>query len=128
MANHTDVLRDLRRRSPEIEAVAIISVEGVMLDSCHEADASPDHLAQMSAALLGFGDRITRELGRGGLDHAVLRGQSGFVVLLSLDEIRVLMALLRDEAVLGLALLDLRRAKSDLAALHVEESEMEAAS
>ena len=120
-----DPLRDLRSRSPEFEAIAIVSVEGVMLDSCLGDAADADHLSAMSAALIGFGDRITRELGRGALDHAILGGSSGLVLLMALDEAQVLIALLHEDANLGLALLDLRRAKADLAALPLASGEME---
>ena len=113
-------LRDLRTNCPECESLAVVSVEGVMLASCLGDGADDDQLAAMSAALVGFGDRITRELGCGTLDHAVLRGKTGFVALMSLDESSALISVLREDANLGLALLDLRRTARDLQALDLE--------
>jgi predicted regulator of Ras-like GTPase activity (Roadblock/LC7/MglB family) len=71
----------------------------------------------MSAAMLSLGERIATELGRGSLEQVYVKGQKGYVVLMSVGEEAVLTALAREQAKLGLILLDMRRATEDLAKL-----------
>ncbi len=108
-------LREVHNMNPELEAIAVISVEGVGIASYMPQDLMDEHLSAMSAAMVGLGERIARELGRGNLDHLMIKGESGFVVLMSVNEEAVLTSVFSDEAKLGLLLLDMRRAVSDLA-------------
>ena len=55
----------------------------------------------MSAAMLSLGERIAKELGRGGLDEVYIRGEEGFVLLTAIGDEAVLTALARMEAKLG---------------------------
>ena len=72
----------------------------------------------MSAAMLSLGERIASELGRGVLDQVYIRGDSGYVILMSVgiaDEAEaVLTVLARKNAKLGLIFLDMRRTADDL--------------
>jgi predicted regulator of Ras-like GTPase activity (Roadblock/LC7/MglB family) len=71
----------------------------------------------MSAAMLSLGDRIAGELGRGALNQVFVKGDQGYVILMSVGEDAVLTVLAHQEAKLGLVLLDMRRTAGDLAAL-----------
>jgi hypothetical protein len=71
----------------------------------------------MSAAMLSLGERIAAELGRGMLDQVYVRGDRGYVILMSVGEEAVLTVLARSEAKLGLIFLDMRRAAEDLSVL-----------
>ena len=71
----------------------------------------------MSAAMLSLGERIATELGRGSLEQVYVKGEKGYVVLMSVGEEAVLTALAREQAKLGLILLDMRRAAEDLSNL-----------
>lgn len=110
-------LRDLHAMNPELEAVAVVSIEGVHIASYMPNDIKDEHLSAMSAAMVGLGERIARELGRGELDHVTIKGDCGLVVLMSISEGAVLTSVVNDQATLGLLLLDMRRAVSDLAAM-----------
>ena len=63
----------------------------------------------MSAAMLSLGERIANELGRGSLEQVYIKGEMGYVVLMSVGEEAVLTALAREKAKLGLIFLDMRR-------------------
>ena len=67
--------------------------------------------------MLSLGERISGELGRGGLDEVYIRGEDGFVLLTAVGDEAVLTALARDEAKLGLIFLEMRRAAEDLETL-----------
>jgi uncharacterized protein len=110
-------LRDLRVGTPDVEASAVVSVDGLIIASDLPADVEEDRVSAMSAAMLSLGERIAGELGRGNLDQVYIRGSNGYVILMSVGEEAVLTALARQEAKLGLVFLDMRRAASDLSNL-----------
>jgi predicted regulator of Ras-like GTPase activity (Roadblock/LC7/MglB family) len=110
-------LRDLRVSTPDIEASAVVSVDGLIIASDLPADVEEDRVSAMSAAMLSLGERIAGELGRGLLDQVYIRGDNGYVILMSVGEEAVLTSLARQEAKLGLVFLDMRRASTDLSRL-----------
>jgi len=112
-----DRLRDLQASSPDVEASAIVSVDGLTIASALPSNVEEDRVSAMSAAMLSLGERISSELGRGNLDQVYIRGRSGFVILMSIGEEAVLTVLAREQAKLGLLFLDMRRAVDDLLTL-----------
>ena len=83
-------LRDLRVSTPDIEASAVVSVDGLIIASDLPADVEEDRVSAMSAAMLSLGERIAGELGRGMLDQVYIRGDNGYVILMSVGEEAVL--------------------------------------
>ncbi len=112
-----DRLRDLQASSPDIEASAVVSVDGLTIASALPQAVEEDRVSAMSAAMLSLGERIASELGRGSLDQVYIKGEEGFVVLMSIGDDAVLTALARENAKLGLIFLDMRRAADDLTKL-----------
>jgi predicted regulator of Ras-like GTPase activity (Roadblock/LC7/MglB family) len=110
-------LRDLQASSPDVEASAVVSVDGLTLASALPGDVEEDRVSAMSAAMLSLGERIASELGRGKLDQVYIRGEVGYVVLMAVGLEAVLTVLARQQAKLGLLFLDMRRAADDLAKL-----------
>jgi predicted regulator of Ras-like GTPase activity (Roadblock/LC7/MglB family) len=109
-----DRLRDLQASSPDVEASAVVSVDGLTMASALPSDIEEDRVSAMSAAMLSLGERIASELGRGILDQVYIRGESGFVILMAIGTEAVLTVLAREHAKLGLLFLDMRRAADDL--------------
>ena len=112
-----DRLRDLQASSPDIEASAVVSVDGLTIASALPQGVEEDRVAAMSAAMLSVGERIASELGRGSLEQVYIKGVNGYVVLMSVGEEAVLTALAREQAKLGLIFLDMRRATEALSKL-----------
>ena len=110
-------LRDLQASSPDIEASAVVSVDGLSIASALPQGVEEDRVSAMSAAMLSLGERIAFELGRGTLSQVYIKGQKGHVILMSVGEEAVLTVLARQQAKLGLIFLDMRRATEDLTAL-----------
>ena len=110
-------LHALRASTPDIEASAIVSVDGLTIASALPSDAEEDRVSAMTAAMLSLGERIAGELRRGSLEQVYIRGGQGFVVLMAVGEHAVLTVLAREQAKLGLLFLDMRRAVEDLAKL-----------
>ena len=58
----SSILRDLNGTSTEIEACAVISTDGLVIDSLLPAGMDEDRVGAMSAAILSLGERTAREL------------------------------------------------------------------
>ena len=112
-----DRLRELQASSPDTEASVIVSVDGLSIASALPQEVEEDRVSAMSAAMLGLGERITSELGRGSLEQVYIKGEKGYVVLMSVGKEAFLTVLARKHAKLGLILLDMRRAAEDLSKL-----------
>jgi len=110
-------LKELQATTPDIEASAVVSVDGLVIASALPPDVEEDRVSAMSAAMLSLGERIAGELGRGSLDQVYIKGNNGYVVLMAVGEEAVLTVLARKEAKLGLLFLDMKRAADDLAKL-----------
>ncbi len=112
-----DRLKDLQSGTADIEASAVVSVDGLIMASSLPADVEEDRVSAMSAAMISLGGRISDELGRGLLDQVYIRGDNGYVILMSVGDAAVLTALARSDAKLGLIFLDMKRAVEDLSKL-----------
>ena len=112
-----DRLRSMQASAPDIEASAVVSVDGLIIASALPQEVEEDRVSAMSAAMLSLGERISGELGRKGLEQVYIKGSSGSIILTSIGEEAVLTALARQEAKLGLIFLEMRRAAEDLAKL-----------
>jgi len=110
-------LREMQAASPDIEASAVVSVDGLIMASSLPAEVEEDRVSAMSAAMLSLGERISGELGRGGLEQVYIRGDSGYVILTAVGQEAVLTALAREGAKLGLIFLEMRRAAEHLTRL-----------
>src|SRR5688500_19472819 len=104
-----DRLRELQASSPDIEASAVVSVDGLSIASALPQGVEEDRVSAMSAAMLSLGERIASELGRGTLEQVYIKGEKGYVVLMSGGEEAVLTALAREQAKLGLIFLDIKQ-------------------
>src|SRR3970282_2259130 len=78
-----DRLRDLQSTTPEIEASAIVSVDGLIMASSLPSGVEEDRVSAMSAAMLSPGGRIANALGRGMLDEVYVHGEGGYVLAMS---------------------------------------------
>ena len=110
-------LKAMQMNTPDIEASAVVSVDGLIMASALPADVEEDRVSAMSAAMLSLGERIASELRRGQLDQVFVRGENGFVLLTSIGEEAVLTALAHSKAKLGLVFLDMKRTANELVRL-----------
>jgi predicted regulator of Ras-like GTPase activity (Roadblock/LC7/MglB family) len=79
-------LKALSMNTPDIEASAVVSVDGLIMASALPADVEEDRVSAMSAAMLSLGERIANELRRGQLDQVFVRGEDGYVILMAIGE------------------------------------------
>jgi uncharacterized protein len=118
------LLTELMRRTPELEAAAVVTIDGLPMASALPAGMDEDRVAAMSAALLSLGERAAEGLGRGGLSQVHIQGESGGVWLLAAGEDAVLVGVSAADAKAGLVLYELRRATAAVStALAADELE-----
>lgn len=110
-------LKALQMNTPDIEASAVVSVDGLIIASNLPNDVEEDRVSAMSAAMLSLGERISSELRRGVLTLVFVQGEDGYVILISIGEEAVLTALAQSRARLGLIFLDMKRTANELAHL-----------
>jgi predicted regulator of Ras-like GTPase activity (Roadblock/LC7/MglB family) len=110
------VISDLLREAPELEAAAVVSFDGLPMASALPAAMDEDRVAAMSAALLSLGERAAQGLGRGELSQVYIEGETGTVFLVSADDEAVLVAVAAPGAKVGMMLYEVRRAAASVAA------------
>jgi uncharacterized protein len=120
VSRQADILAQLRRLSsavPEIEASAVVTLDGLPLVSLLPDEVEPNRLAAMSASVLSLGERLSLELGRGSFEQVYVRGTHGDVLLMAIGENAVLTVAVRREAKLGMILYYMRRIVKEMSAL-----------
>jgi predicted regulator of Ras-like GTPase activity (Roadblock/LC7/MglB family) len=98
----TSILNDLNGTSAEIEASAVISTDGLVIDE--------DRVGAMSAAMLSLGERTSQELARGELEQVLVKGKNGYILMTHANQESVLTVVAKTNARLGLIFLDVKRA------------------
>lgn len=109
------VLRTLTTESPDVQAAALVSEDGLLL-----ASALPQHVEElrvggMSATLLHLGARAATELALGPPEQILIKGADGYAILTTASQGTVLLVLADHHAKLGLVFLDMRRAVKEIA-------------
>lgn len=109
-----DRMEEMKRAAPDIEAAAVVSLDGLIMASALPEGFSEDRVSAMSAAMLSLGEQISKEMARGPLEQLYTKGTEGYVVLMAVGSEAVLTTLIKPEAKLGILLLELRRTADDL--------------
>lgn len=104
-----DILDGFLGDAPEIQAAAVVSVDGLPMASALPAEVEEERLAAMSAALHTLGERAASGLGKGGLEQVFVEAENGYVVLMAAGEGAVLVAVADREAKAGLVIFEMRR-------------------
>ncbi|MHB8762008.1 MAG: roadblock/LC7 domain-containing protein [Coriobacteriia bacterium] len=101
-------LNDLLREDADIQAAALVSLDGFTMASALPEGMQADRVGAMSAAILGLGERAAAELGRGHLSQVFIEGSNGYVLLIAAGNRAVLTAMADPAAKLGLVLYDMK--------------------
>ncbi len=109
------ILIELNGTSADIEASAVISVDGLIMASALPAGMDEDRVGAMSAAMLSLGDRTAQELARGTLEQVLIKEDKGYVLMTHAGDEAVLTVMAKSNAKLGLIFLDVKRSASSIA-------------
>jgi predicted regulator of Ras-like GTPase activity (Roadblock/LC7/MglB family) len=102
-------LEDFLSVSPDVEAAAVVSVDGLPMASALPPHLEEDRLAAMSAALLTLGDRAAIGLGRGELAQVFVEAEQGYVILMAAGPHAVLVTVTSGAAKVGLVRFEMRK-------------------
>jgi len=105
----------LNQAAPEIEASAVVSIDGLMLASALPAGTNDDDVAAIAATLLGLGDRTVQEFRHGSLQQVFVKGDGGYTVITNTGQDNVLVVVTDEKAKLGLILLQIKLAAREIA-------------
>ncbi len=116
------LLRQMQGLTPNIEASAIVSSEGLVLASALPSGTDEQEIGAMSAAVLTLGERIARELLSGEVKQVYVEGQgTGYVFLTSIGEEAILVTLANPDAKLALVFMDMGRIAVEARAILQED-------
>ena len=98
-------LRKILQRNPDIEGLAVVTVDGR-----HIASILPDWINEESIALISasfaecatLASNLTHQLGQGSLETAYVKSKFGYVIVRALMSAKLLVFLCKPEAKLGL--------------------------
>lgn len=109
------VLDEFLAVSADVEAAAVVSIDGLPMASALPPHVEEDRLAAMSAALLTLGERAASGLGKGGLAQVFVEGEFGYVVLMAAGPSAVLVSVTSRAAKAGLVIFEMRAAAGRIA-------------
>lgn len=108
-------LEQLLEESKDIEAVAVVSIDGFPMASVIPEGYESERLGAMSAALLSLGERTASELNRGELAQVFVEGAQGYVFVLAAGDDTVLTAVVQRGGKLGSVLYEIRKTAKRIA-------------
>lgn len=104
------VLRNLQSGTPDIEACAVVSEDGLMIASALPQHVDDTRVAGMTATLASLGERAADELERGTVEQVFVKGKNGYALMMQAGESSLLLVMANRNAKLGLIFLDSQRA------------------
>lgn len=104
------VLNELQGSIPEIEACAIVSVEGLPIVSALPTDVDEAKVAAITAAMLTLGEKAAMELGKGEFKQVIIEGMNGWLLVIQAGMNACITVSTTSQAKLGLIFLDIKRA------------------
>lgn len=113
-------LNEFLHASPDVDAAAVVSFDGLAMASALPENMEEDRVAAMSAALLSLGEQAAMGLGRGEMQQLFVEGEHGFVFLMSARGQAVLAAVTGRSAKIGFMIFEMRRAAEDIGTLLAE--------
>ncbi len=109
-----EILKQLKNDNPDLEALAVVSLDGLPIASLLPPDAEEDRVAAMSAAILALGERALEELRKGTLEQAYVKGEFGYVITTGIKNLAALMVVTNKEAKLGMVMLTIKKGIEEL--------------
>ncbi len=116
MPSIRDLVTAIRRREG-IDAAIVLGRDGLLIDHLATAGVDAEQVAAHVPSILQFADDLGAAASQGELLTAVHEHVSGTVVMASMSAEALLLILVRPSADLGALLFDLRRHRTNIAAL-----------
>lgn len=115
----TQILDDLRRRTPGVHGAAIVSSEGLIVAAGLPEDVDGDQLAAVAGSLLSMGQKACNQLGQGKLGRLLVEGENNTTIVVDANPQVALAVVAEKEAKLGLIFLEIQRVGKKVAEFFV---------
>jgi predicted regulator of Ras-like GTPase activity (Roadblock/LC7/MglB family) len=96
------ILNQFERNIPHVQATAVVSTDGLVIASRLPKDTEEDRIGAMGAAILSISSRSGDELDRGEMIRVLVEGTNGYILIRSIGEYAILVALVEKEVRLGM--------------------------
>jgi len=96
------ILNTFERNVPHVQATAIVSTDGLVIASRLPRDVEEDRIGAMGAAILSISSRSGDELNRGDMIRVLVEGTDGYILIRSIGEFAILVALVEKDVRLGM--------------------------
>ena len=109
------ILLALQKQSTDIEAVALISEDGMMVASVVPEALDKNSIVRLSSVLLSLGIRTSNEFDHGKVEQIIVHGEHGYTVMLRAGcSGAILLVITGEQAKLGLICFDMRNAFNNI--------------
>ncbi|MGB0678259.1 MAG: roadblock/LC7 domain-containing protein [Polyangiales bacterium] len=103
------VLRRFVDAIPGVQGAAVVTADGLPLATSLPSSMNDERAAAMTAAMLSMGERIGRELSRGGVERVLVEGAEGYSLLMRCGGELALLTLATREVKQGLLLYEVQQ-------------------
>ncbi len=104
-----EVLRKMKQENPDLEALAVVSLDGLPISSLLPEGAEEDRIAALSATILSLGERASEELKKGRLEQAYVKGVDGYILVTGIKDLAALLVVTDKNAKLGMVMLSIKK-------------------
>jgi len=108
------LLQTLHENIEGIKTSAVVSAEGLIVQSILEEGISDIKLAAMTATILSVAERVLIELKSGFLDVSILQGSEGNFIVMSINEDLILAVCLDLDARLDTCFIEMRKVSTQI--------------
>jgi len=108
------VLINFERNVPHVEATAIVSTDGLVIASRLPDKVEEDRVGAMGAAILSISTRSGEELNRGEMRRVLIEGTNGYLLIRSIGEFAILVALVDKKVRLGMLFYECKKCIAQL--------------
>lgn len=110
----SNILQSFVSGTNDVQGASLVTPDGLALASSLPGGMDEERVAAMSAAMLSLGERIGKELARGGIEQIYVDGDTGKAVLTSCTDDAVFLVLASKAVKQGLLLLEIKTTLEDL--------------
>ena len=108
------VLINFERNVSHVEATAIVSTDGLVIASRLPDKVEEDRVGAMGAAILSISTRSGEELNRGEMRRVLIEGTNGYLLIRSIGEFAILVALVDKKVRLGMLFYECKKCIAQL--------------
>jgi hypothetical protein len=109
-----NILDNFVSGTSDVQGAALVTPDGLALAASLPGGMDEERVSAMSAAMLSLGERIGKELSRGGIERIQVEGGDGYAVLTSCGEEAVFLVLASKAAKQGVLNLEIKNAVKEL--------------